>query len=81
MSCKGESVDIKPFLDLPEDFAGPIRVINIDGVDQNMCCGTHVTSLMDVQCIKFLYCEKGKKGKGLVWFVCGNRVFNCLGCK
>ena len=65
-------------LELPEDFAGPIRVINIDGVDQNMCCGTHVHSLGDLQCIKLLHCEKGKKGKGLVWFVCGQRVLNTL---
>jgi len=64
--------------ELPEDFAGPIRVINIDGVDQNMCCGTHVQTLGDLQCIKLLHCEKGKKGKGLVWFVCGQRVLNTL---
>ena len=35
--------------ELPDDFAGPIRVVNIDGVDQNMCCGTHVTNLSHVQ--------------------------------
>ena len=64
--------------ELPDDFAGPIRVVNIDGVDQNMCCGTHVTNLSHVQAIKLLSCEKGKKGRGLVWFVCGNRVFNLL---
>lgn len=65
--------------DLPDDFAGPIRVVNIDSVDQNMCCGTHVDNLADVQAIKLLHAEKGKKGKGILWFVCGDRVFKTLG--
>ena len=34
---------------LPDDFAGPIRMINIEGVDANMCCGTHVTNLSQLQ--------------------------------
>ena len=63
---------------MPTDFAGPIRVINIADVDQNMCCGTHVESLGHIQAIKLLHAENGKKGKGLVWFVCGNRVFDRL---
>ena len=64
--------------DLPKDFAGPIRVVNIDGIDQNMCCGTHVDNLTDLQMIKLLHQEKGKKGKGIVWFVCGERVLRTL---
>ena len=64
--------------ELPSDFAGPIRVINIDSVDQNMCCGTHVESLGHIQAIKLLHAENGKKGKGLVWFACGQRVFKQL---
>ncbi|GLG96002.1 Alanyl-trna editing protein aarsd1 [Gryllus bimaculatus] len=28
---------------LPDDHVGPVRVITIDGVDTNMCCGTHET--------------------------------------
>lgn len=63
--------------DLPKDFAGPIRVVNIDGIDQNMCCGTHVENLSDLQAIKLLHQEK-KKGKGIVWFVCGQRVLKTL---
>lgn len=67
--------------DLPEDFAGPIRVVNIAGIDRNMCCGTHVTNLSDVQGIKLLHVENGKKGKGIVWFVAGRRVFDVLNGK
>jgi len=64
--------------ELPSDFAGPIRVVNINTVDQNMCCGTHVASLGHIQAIKLLHAENGKKGKGLVWFACGERVFKQL---
>lgn len=34
---------------LPEDAAGPIRIIDIEGVDANMCCGTHVSNLSHLQ--------------------------------
>ncbi|XP_076007816.1 alanyl-tRNA editing protein Aarsd1 [Genypterus blacodes] len=59
---------------LPEDIAGPIRVIDIEGVDTNMCCGTHVANLSDLQVIKLLGSEKGKKGKTNLIFLTGNRV-------
>lgn len=34
---------------LPEDHAGPIRIIDIEGIDANMCCGTHVSNLSHLQ--------------------------------
>lgn len=34
---------------LPDDHAGPIRIIDIEGVDTNMCCGTHVSNLSHLQ--------------------------------
>lgn len=34
---------------LPEDLAGPIRIIDIEGIDVNMCCGTHVSNLSHLQ--------------------------------
>lgn len=34
---------------LPEDHAGPIRIIDIEGIDANMCCGTHVSNLGHLQ--------------------------------
>lgn len=34
---------------LPDDHAGPIRIIDIEGVDANMCCGTHVSNLSHLQ--------------------------------
>lgn len=59
---------------LPDDHAGPIRVVTIEGVDSNMCCGTHVNNLSDLQVIKILGTEKGKKNKSNLIFLAGNRV-------
>uniref|UniRef100_A0A3Q3LC95 Alanyl-tRNA synthetase domain containing 1 n=1 Tax=Mastacembelus armatus TaxID=205130 RepID=A0A3Q3LC95_9TELE len=59
---------------LPEDHAGPIRIIDIEGIDANMCCGTHVSNLSDLQVIKFLGTEKGKKNKTNLIFLAGTRV-------
>ncbi|XP_065081399.1 alanyl-tRNA editing protein Aarsd1-A [Ochlerotatus camptorhynchus] len=62
---------------LPEDVSGPIRVITIDGVESNMCCGTHVKNLAQLQAIQFLNVEKSKS-KCLVHFLVGNRVLKKL---
>ncbi|XP_051529721.1 alanyl-tRNA editing protein Aarsd1 [Myxocyprinus asiaticus] len=59
---------------LPDDHAGPIRIIDIEGVDANMCCGTHVSNLSHLQVIKILGTEKGKKNKTNLIFLVGNRV-------
>ncbi|KAI8425962.1 hypothetical protein MSG28_004950 [Choristoneura fumiferana] len=42
--------------------------------DENMCCGTHVANLSQLQAIKLLGAEPGKKGKTNLRFVVGNRV-------
>ncbi|XP_049863039.1 alanyl-tRNA editing protein Aarsd1 isoform X1 [Schistocerca gregaria] len=67
---------------LPKDHEGDVRVISIEGVDNNMCCGTHVSNLSQLQAIKFLYFEKGKKNKTNLHFLVGGRVLkylsNCL---
>ncbi|XP_072229896.1 alanyl-tRNA editing protein Aarsd1 [Leuresthes tenuis] len=59
---------------LPDDHAGPIRIIDIEGIDANMCCGTHVSNLSHLQVIKLLGTEKGKKNKTNLIFLAGNRV-------
>ncbi|KAL4660476.1 alanyl-tRNA editing protein Aarsd1-like isoform X3 [Arapaima gigas] len=59
---------------LPDDHVGPIRIIDIEGVDANMCCGTHVSNLRHLQVIKILGTEKGKKNKINLIFLAGNRV-------
>ncbi|CAG9862172.1 unnamed protein product [Phyllotreta striolata] len=66
---------------LPEDHKGDIRVINIEGIDSNMCCGTHVKNLSQLQMMKLLYIEKSKrKDNSLLHFLFGNRVLNRLEC-
>ncbi|TSK14540.1 Alanyl-tRNA editing protein Aarsd1 [Bagarius yarrelli] len=62
---------------LPDDHAGPIRIIDIEGVDANMCCGTHVSNLSHLQVIKILGTEKGKKNKTNLIFIAGHRVLKC----
>ncbi|KAK1160418.1 alanyl-tRNA editing protein Aarsd1 [Acipenser oxyrinchus oxyrinchus] len=59
---------------LPEGHTGPIRIIDIEGIDANMCCGTHVSNLSHLQAIKILGTEKGKKNKTNLIFVAGCRV-------
>lgn len=62
---------------LPVDLSGPIRVIKIEGIDSNMCCGTHVRNLAQLQVIKLMSIEKAK-GKIMVHFLAGNRVIRKL---
>jgi misacylated tRNA(Ala) deacylase len=64
---------------LPADHKGDIRVVTIESVESNMCCGTHVTSLSQLQTIKLLYAEKSKKkNRTLLYFLVGNRVISRL---
>ncbi|NXI48149.1 AASD1 protein, partial [Galbula dea] len=63
---------------LPDDHVGPVRVVDIEGVDSNMCCGTHVSNLSDLQVIKLLGTEKGKKNKTNLVFLAGNRVLKSI---
>ncbi|XP_053606835.1 alanyl-tRNA editing protein Aarsd1 [Plodia interpunctella] len=59
---------------LPKDVMATIRIICIGDIDENMCCGTHVANLSQLQMIKLLGTEPGKKGKTNLKFVVGNRV-------
>lgn len=68
--------DISRHMEFPDDINGDIRIISIDTLDKNPCCGTHVKSLGDLQMIKLLNVQKGKKDKTLLFFICGNRVLN-----
>jgi len=63
---------------LPDDHKGPVRVVTIEGVESNMCCGTHVTNLSQLQTIKLLRIEKGKKNKLNLYFLAGGRVLRQL---
>ncbi|XP_031632208.1 alanyl-tRNA editing protein Aarsd1-B isoform X2 [Contarinia nasturtii] len=62
---------------LPKDHVGDIRIIEIEGIDANMCCGTHVSNLAQLQCIKLLNLEKNKNRQFLNFLV-GKRVLKRL---
>ncbi|KAK4305998.1 hypothetical protein Pmani_022144 [Petrolisthes manimaculis] len=64
---------------LPEDVSGEVRVVSIEGVDANMCCGTHVSNLAQLQAVKLLYTERGKAKKTLLYFMAGSRLLRYLG--
>lgn len=34
---------------LPDDHVGSVRVVTIEGMETNMCCGTHVSNLSHLQ--------------------------------
>lgn len=65
---------------LPDDIVeGVFRQVKIGTIPEKPCCGTHVRSTADIQCVKFLLSEKCRGGKNCkLWFVCGNRVFKLL---
>ncbi|CAK8696293.1 unnamed protein product [Clavelina lepadiformis] len=64
---------------LPDDHVGDVRIVEIKGIEANMCCGTHVSNLSHLQCIKILGTEKGKKGKTNLYFLAGSRVLSYAG--
>lgn len=68
---------VRTRLKLPDE-GDVIRVVTIEGVDSNTCCGTHVSNLGHLQMIKLLYTEKGKQGKTNLHFMVGNRILEYL---
>ncbi|CAB4029085.1 Alanyl-tRNA editing Aarsd1, partial [Paramuricea clavata] len=60
---------------LPDDHVGQVRVVEIEGLEMNMCCGTHVRNLSDLQMIKLLHTEP-TKGLLRLFFLAGKRVLD-----
>ena len=54
-----------------------IRTVEIEGIDSNLCCGTHVTHLGELQAISFRSLKRTAKGAQLV-FVAGDRLLHAL---
>eukprot|EP00658_Telonema_sp_P-2_P061791 TRINITY_DN5045_c0_g1_i3.p1 TRINITY_DN5045_c0_g1~~TRINITY_DN5045_c0_g1_i3.p1 ORF type:complete len:434 (+),score=98.15 TRINITY_DN5045_c0_g1_i3:197-1498(+) len=60
---------------IPEGVTGDVRVLTIDGIDSNTCCGTHVQQLQHLQLIKLVRTERLKAGtQTRLWFVAGERA-------
>ncbi|KAL5508833.1 hypothetical protein EMCRGX_G004088 [Ephydatia muelleri] len=54
------------------------RVVEIEGIDINTCCGTHVSNLNHLQCIKLVSAEAKKGGSTLLYYLSGDRVRSYL---
>ena len=62
---------------IPDDQPGAIRVIEIDGLEFNPCCGTHLESTSQLQAVKLTRVEKGKTSSKL-FFLTGDRTLAAL---
>ncbi len=58
---------------LPEGHEGPVRLVEIDGLDVNTCGGTHCASTAELQAVQLLGAEAIRGGTRL-HFVVGGRV-------
>lgn len=66
---------------LPEGVAGPLRVLEIEGIDTNLCCGTHVKSTAHLSQVKLLHTERVRdRGKTHVrlHFAAGGRILTLM---
>ncbi|CEP14634.1 hypothetical protein [Parasitella parasitica] len=75
----GETAPSRPD-SLPKDYVGGghIRTIEIQGLDKNPCCGTHVLALGQLQCLKLLSTESVRGGNTRVFFLFGQRVLDAF---
>ncbi|KAI8148244.1 Threonyl/alanyl tRNA synthetase [Fennellomyces sp. T-0311] len=63
---------------LPADYVGggTIRRVEIQNMDMNACCGTHVLHTGHLQSVKLLHTEKARGGNTRLFFLVGQRVTN-----
>ncbi|KAF9006426.1 ThrRS/AlaRS common domain-containing protein [Cyathus striatus] len=63
---------------LPDDYTGGVkRVVVIDGVDRNPCCGTHLPSLYNLQLFLFPHTEalsRSSTTSARLYFLAGPRL-------
>ena len=58
---------------LPAGHTGPLRVVEIEGVDVNTCGGTHIGNTAELQIIRIVAAEH-QKGQTRVHYLAGERV-------
>lgn len=62
---------------LPQDYdtsQGVVRVVSIDGIDANPCCGTHLQNTGQIQAVALLHQQNVRGGHSRLFFVCGART-------
>ncbi|KAI9911897.1 hypothetical protein PsorP6_008887 [Peronosclerospora sorghi] len=57
----------------PKEMPEVMRIVTIEGLDVNPCCGTHVKNLAQLRSLRVLNTEIAR-GAFRVWFVAGDRV-------
>ena len=62
---------------LPEGHTGPVRLVEIEGIDLNTCGGTHVSHLAEIQMIHLTDAEPARGG-ARVRFLAGQRALREL---
>ena len=63
---------------LPEGLNGKLRLVEIDGIDCNTCCGTHVPTLSHLQMVKFFKFSKIKSNLLRVSYAVGERLVDIM---
>lgn len=71
---KRELKNMKLRKDLPNTNS-EIRIVKIEDLDINACCGVHPKSTLDLRLIKIKKCEKHKKGSRIE-FITGSKAVN-----
>ncbi|KAJ3213602.1 Alanyl-tRNA editing protein Aarsd1 [Clydaea vesicula] len=76
---KNENETFRPSgKEVPEELReGTIRMIEIESVDKNVCCGTHLSNTSELKFLKFSLVEKCK-GHVRLNFIIGNRILSQL---
>jgi misacylated tRNA(Ala) deacylase len=54
---------------------GVMRIVKIGSLDENPCCGTHLSSVGQIKVISLLGQMKGKNGTSKINFITGDRVY------
>ena len=62
---------------LPEGHTGPVRLVEIEGLDLNTCGGTHVERLGEIQVVEIVAGEPARGGTRIT-FLAGGRVLTAI---
>ena len=72
-----EALDSVRTRGLPKGLSGPVRLVEIEGIDRNTCGGTHVANLAELQAVVLLP-PLSQKGGCKLRYLAGGRVISGL---
>ncbi|KAG0234925.1 hypothetical protein B0O80DRAFT_450428 [Mortierella sp. GBAus27b] len=76
VAAEKNPLDAKILEKLQQDDQSPSTKRGLVPLDYNPCCGTHVKSLKDLQCVKVLHYEKIRGANCRLFFVVGQRALD-----